>query len=75
MADAAGAAPTVEDAKELQMKIMTAVLQRMVEARLAMFMDVILKTLRDEFDFEQDQLAQFAQSFRERLEREQKKAQ
>lgn len=74
MAEAAGGDSTVEDAKELQMKMMTAVLQRMVEARLATYMDATLKTLKEEFGFEQEQLARFAQLFRERLEREQKKA-
>jgi hypothetical protein len=73
MADAAGGAPTVEDAKELQMAMMTAVLQRMAEARLAAYMDATLKTLKDEFGFEKGQLARFAQKFRERLEREQEK--
>lgn len=75
MADAAGDDPTVEDAKALQMKMITAVLQRMVEVRLAMYMDATLKTLKEDFEFEKGQLAQFAQLFRERLEREQKKAQ
>ena len=74
MADAAGGDPTVEDAKDLQMKMMTAVLQRMVEARLAMYMDATLKTLKEDFDFEQGQLARFSQLFRERLECEQAKA-
>ena len=73
MADAAGGDPTVEDAKELQKKMMTAALQRMVEVRLAMYMDATLKTLKEDFDFEKGQLARFAQLFRERLEREQAK--
>ena len=75
MADAAGGSPTVEDAKALQMKMMTAVLQRMVEVRLAMYMDATLKTLKDDFGFETEQLARFARLFRERVESEQKKAQ
>lgn len=64
-------APTVADAQQLQMGMMSEVLQRMVEIRLAQWVESVLKILRDEFGFDEGQLARFAQSFMSRTRNEQ----
>lgn len=52
--------------QEIQLAMLQITLQRAVEIRLAQWIHAALETLRDEFGFSQEQLAQFARSFRER---------
>ena len=65
-----GRDPTVGDAQKLQQEMLSQVLQRMVEMRLAQWLESVLETLRDEFGFTAEQLAQFARSFMDRTRNE-----
>jgi hypothetical protein len=68
-----GHRPTVADAKDLQLEMVQVALRRMVELRIAGWLDAVLRTLRDDFQFDTEQLARFARAFRERT-REQEQA-
>lgn len=58
--------PSEASEQEIQLAMLQITLQRAVEIRLAQWIHAALETLRDEFGFSQEQLAQFARSFRER---------
>lgn len=51
---------------DIQLAMVQAVLRRMVELKLAQWTETVLLILRDEFGFNQEQLALFAREFRER---------
>lgn len=58
-----GKDPTVQDAQEFQLEMAQVVLQRLVEVRLAQWIEAVLVILRDEFEFSEIQLAHFARLF------------
>jgi hypothetical protein len=51
---------------DIQLAMVQAVLRRMVELKLAQWTETVLLILKDEFGFNQEQLALFARKFRER---------
>lgn len=58
--------PSEASEQEIQLAMLQITLQRAIEIRLAQWIHAALETLRDEFGFNQEQLAQFARSFREK---------
>ncbi len=52
------------DAQDLQLEMVRIVLQRLVALQFAQWLDTILKILRDEFGFSEEQLTRFARILR-----------
>jgi phage terminase large subunit-like protein len=63
-----GREPTAEDARNMQQQMVQTALQRMVELKLAQWIESALFVLRDDFQFNEEQLAQFLRNFREKVD-------
>lgn len=64
--DELGREPRMADATDVQLKMVQVVLRRMVELKLAQWMETNLLILKDEFGFDEERLAKFISEFMRR---------
>lgn len=59
--------------QDIELGLQQMVLKKLVELHMAGWFDACLRTLQDDFGFDEGQLAEFARSFREKVDESQDK--
>lgn len=60
--------------QDIELGIQQMVLKKLVELHMANWFDCCLRALKDDFGFDEERLAKFARSFRERVDESQETA-